>query len=34
MARIEDAGGSSPAMISPFVTQGSWAGPFLPRVAQ
>ena len=33
MARIEDAAGSRPAMISPFVTQGSCCGPFLPSAA-
>ena len=32
MARIDDSGGSRPAMISPFVTHGSCRGPFLPSV--
>ena len=34
MARIEDSGGSRPAMISPLVTHGSDAGPRLPSSAQ
>lgn len=34
MAAIDDAGGSRPAMISPFDTQGSSRGPRAPRVAQ
>ncbi len=34
IARIDDSGGSRPAMISPFVTHGSWLGPFFPSAAQ
>jgi len=34
IARIDDAGGSSPAMISPFTTHGSLAGPSSFRLAQ
>ena len=34
MALIEDSGGSRPTMISPFVTHGSFRGPFFPSVAQ
>ncbi len=34
MARIDDSGGSRPAMISPFTTHGSVRGPFFPSAAQ
>jgi len=34
IAAIEDSGASSPAMISPLVTQGSARGPWAPSDAQ
>ena len=34
MARIDDSGGSRPAMISPLVTHGSSFGPLLVSAAQ